>query len=107
MNWEDCTIVMGSVSDTIVQGTRPYRSGSPVFEQETKTIRYDLPVWASSTMSCQSYSRMPFHSVFIEYINSLEFDGSVDPVNRKAGVIYTPLAPTDELAKAIGRFLIV
>ncbi len=99
----DCTIVMGSVSETIVQGTRPYRSVSPVFEQETKTIRYDLPDWPSSFMSCQSYSRMPFHSVRIKYINSLEFDGSVDPVNRKAGVIYTPLAPNDKLALGTGQ----
>lgn len=99
----DCTIVMGSVSDTVVQGTILYRSLSSVFDQETKTTRYDLPGWPSSTITCQSYPKLSNHSFSVQYINSLEFDGSTDPVNRKAGIIYNPLHPNDELAQATGQ----
>ena len=98
----DCTIVYGSLSDTVVQGTRQGRYDSYFFNQETKTYPEDLPTWPSSFLTCQIGS-MPYHSIIIHYVNSLAFDGSTDPNNRKAGVIYDPLHGSDNLALDPGQ----
>lgn len=90
----DCTIVFGNLSDTIEQGTRTVRYDSYFYDQNIKSFRDDLTTWSSSSISCQSRSEMPFHMVIMDYKNSLEFDGSADPVNRKASVVYSPIGPS-------------